>query len=241
MIAIDIHTQPNDETCGPTSLHAVYRYFGVDISLETVIAGVERSMSGGTLAALLGVHALTLGFEATVYVTNLETFDLTWFHHGGVDTVKLTEKLHQQLRHKHTPGIVQDSAAFLRFLALGGNVRFETLSIQLLKSFFAENLPVITGLSATYLYQCPREVFTDDGQSTYDDIKGTPCGHFVVLCGYDEHHRHIVVADPHRENPLSHDNYYKVSSTRLMNAIHLGVLTHDANLLVIKPRDSRPE
>lgn len=46
----------------------------------------------------------------------------------------------------------------------------------------------------------------------------------------------MIVADPHRENPLSHDNYYKVSSNRLINAIMLGVLTYDANLLVIQPK-----
>ena len=58
----------------------------------------------------------------------------------------------------------------------------------------------------------------------------------MILCGYDEQKRHVVVADPHRENPLSHDNYYKVSSNRLINAIMLGVLTYDANLLIIQPK-----
>ncbi len=67
-------------------------------------------------------------------------------------------------------------------------------------------------------------------------MRGTPCGHFVVLCGYDKKNRRVVVADPHRQNPLSRNNYYKVGSNRLINAIMLGVLTYDANLLIIQPK-----
>ena len=35
---LDILPQPDLFTCGPTSLHAVYRYHGDDIPLEQVIA-----------------------------------------------------------------------------------------------------------------------------------------------------------------------------------------------------------
>jgi hypothetical protein len=34
-------------------------------------------------------------------------------------------------------------------------------------------------LSATYLYQTKREF-----DNEYDDIRGNPVGHFVVICGY---------------------------------------------------------
>ncbi len=107
---------------------------------------------------------------------------------------------------------------------------------QLLKNYFDQKTPILTGLSATYLYRCPREHFTPEGKSFYDDIHGAPCGHFVVLCGYDDLHRRVVIADPALENPLSHDSYYKVSIHRLINAIMLGVLTYDANLLIIEPK-----
>ena len=107
--------------------------------------------------------------------------------------------------------------------------------IHLLKYYFEQNIPIITGLSATFLYQSMRE-YDENGTAVHDDLRGEPCGHFVVLCGYDETKRHVIVADPHRENPLSHDNYYKVSINKLINAILLGVITYDANLLIITPR-----
>jgi len=150
----------------------------------------------------------------------------------------LIDKLQQQIEHKREAPMIQACNAYTQFLQMGGNIRFHTVSVPLLKHYFNLKAPILTGLSATYLYRCAREFYTDDGISTYDDVRGTPCGHFVVLCGYDDHHRLVVVADPHRSNPLSQDNYYKVSSHRLINAIMLGVLTFDANLLIIQPGEN---
>ena len=234
MIDLPIQTQPDDETCGPTSLHAIYRYYGLTDSLEQVVSTVERSISGGTLAPMLGKHALVRGFNTILYVNNLNVFDPTWFAHDEGDSALLINKLYAQMKHKRTKAILQASKAYLEYAELGGLIRFRTLKVQLLKEYFNQNIPIITALSATYLYRSARERYTN-GQCIYDDIRGTPCGHFVVLCGYDEPKRLVIVADPHRENPLSQDNYYKVSSNRLINAIMLGVLTYDANLLIIQP------
>lgn len=250
MIDLIINNQPDDETCGPTCLHALYRYYGLNDSLEDVISGVERSASGGTLAALLGLHARQRQMEAVIYVNNLDVFDPTWFKNGESDSDQLIQKLEEQMQYKKNEGIQQSSLAYQNYLKSGGIVRFKTISVDLLKKYFKLNIPILAGLSATYLYRCARERYTPDGRCHYDDIQGTPCGHFVLLCGYDETRRHIIVADPHRanpfshnnlyeENPLSHDNYYKVSSRRLINAIMLGVLTYDANLLIIQPQEGR--
>ncbi|KTC65259.1 Guanylyl cyclase [Legionella adelaidensis] len=236
MIDLTINTQPDDETCGPTCLHAIYTYYGYSISLEEVIRGVERSFSGGTLAPLLGKHALMRDFETVIYINNLDVFDPTWFDQGEAQPEALIAKLDAQMKYKWDKGIVQSSIAYQQYLQLGGHVRFRTLNVQLLKEYFLQKTPILTGLSATYLYRSAREHYTTEGLAFYDDIRGAPTGHFVVLCGYDDKKRNIVVADPHRENPLSHDNYYKVSSNRLINAIMLGVLTYDANLLIIRPK-----
>lgn len=48
---LEILPQPDDTTCGPTCLQAIYTFFNDDISLEDVVAGVKRLEHGGTLAA----------------------------------------------------------------------------------------------------------------------------------------------------------------------------------------------
>lgn len=236
MIDLAINTQPDDETCGPTCLHAIYHYYGSHHALEDIINSIERSLSGGTLTPMLGKHAVINGFDTTLYVNNVELFDPTWFHQGASDSAHLIAKLTEQMKYKKNKRMLQASMAYIEYLQLGGTMRFETVNGALLKSYFKQNIPILTALSATYLYRSARERYTADGTGYYDDVQGTPCGHFVVLCGYDESNRQIVVADPHRENPISHNNYYKVSSYRLINAIMLGVLTYDAHLLIIKPK-----
>ena len=238
MLDLIMNPQPDDETCGPTCLNAIYQYYALHEPLEQTIAHVKRSRSGGTLAPLLGSHARDRDLNVLIYVNNLDVFDPTWFKQHTAEPAFLIKKLEAQLKHKKDPAIQESSHAYIEFLNKGGAVRYQTLTVSLLKHFFKQNIPILTGLSATYLYNSARESFTADGRAIYDDICGTPCGHFVVLCGYDEKHRHIIVADPHRENPLSHNNYYKVSSHHLINAILLGVYTYDANLLVISQRDT---
>ena len=69
-----------------------------------------------------------------------------------------------------------------------------------------------------------------------DDIGGEPVGHFVVLTGYRRDTREILIADPMASNPLVRSRYYAVNVQRLIGAILLGIMTYDANLLVIQPK-----
>ncbi len=238
MINLKIQTQPDDESCGPTSLHAIYKFYGLDLCLDDIIRGIDRSLSGGTLAPMLGKHALQHGFKTRIYSYNLNIFDPTWFLHGEADNQFLTDKLTIQMEYKNSSDIVKETTAYLDYLKLGGEICMNSLKVDLLKKYFKQRIPILTALSATYLYRSSREYFTPEGKSVYDDIRGTPCGHFVVLCGYDQKKRLVVIADPHAQNPLSHNNYYKVSINRLINSIMLGVLTYDANLLIIEPKES---
>ncbi len=233
-----ITKQPDDESCGPTSLYAIYRYYQHEITLEEVIKTVERIPSGGTIAALLGKHALQQGYEVSLYVYNLKIFDLTWFTQK-LSSQQIRDKLVAQLAYKNDVRFLEVTQAYLDFIDLGGKILQQDLTTPLLKSFFDLKIPIITGLSSTYLYGCSREYQDENSKTVYDDLKGEPCGHFVVLKGYDEKSKNIVVADPHLGSLIANSHYYKVSYHRLMNAIMLGVLTYDANLLVIQPKGAQ--
>lgn len=237
MIELHIRSQPDDETCGPTSLHAIYNYYGHSISLKEVIETIEHSLSGGTLSPLLGKHALMHGFDATIYVNQLDLFDPTWFKKSHAPREVLLTKLKSQDKFKQAKNLITASKAYQEFLELGGDIRFKTIDVQMLREYFNKDIPILTGLNSTYLYRTSRELFTQDGESFFDDIQGLACGHFVVLCGYDDKRRRVVVADPFRENPLSKNNFYKVSMARLLNAIMLGAQTYDATLLIITPKE----
>lgn len=228
-LALDILPQPDETTCGPTCLHAVYRHYGHSISLPDVIAEVRSLAAGGTLAVMLACHALARGYRATIYTYNLQLFDPSWFVPEPVD---LGQKLRQQLKYKRSDRLRVATTAYLEFLDLGGVLRFEPLSRRLIHRLVGAEHPVLTGLSATYLYQEPRELPTT---SQPDDIRGVSTGHFVILCGYDPQTEQVMVADPLQPNPLSTTRYYTIGVDTVMGAILLGVMTYDANLLVLEP------
>lgn len=233
---IVIHCQPTDTTCGPTSLHAVYQYYKDNISLTDVIAEVDIVDNGGTLAPLLGLHALKRGYYCEIHPYNIYIFDPTWFYPKKLPTNKLIEKLEQQHDEFESPTLRENSKAHIDFLKHGGEVSMHDLNPALLKKYFDKRIPLLTGVSATYLYRCAREIDDENGVIQYNDIKGLPAGHFVVLHGYEKSTKDIIVADPLKTNPLFEDSYYRVHASRLINAIMLGVLTNDANILIVKPK-----
>lgn len=226
--------QPDDVTCGPTSLHAVYRYFDLDLGLDDVLASVDVLEEGGTLAVMLGLDALRRGFSAQLYTYNLTLFDPSW---AGLAPEVLYDKLDAQLAHKQAPKLVGATKAYQAFLEAGGQLCFGDLTPALLHRTFDHQLPILAGLSATYLYGTPRELpdHHHPDRLIHDDVRGEPTGHFVVLCGFDGDR--VDVADPYKHNPISRDHHYRVPTQRLLNAILLGVVTYDANLLILAPAD----
>lgn len=231
-LELEILPQPDDTTCGPTCLHAVYRYWGDELALERIIDEIAPLPGGGTLAVLLACHALRRGYLAEIYTYNLQLFDPTWFSQN----VDLAERLEAQRKFKRNRRLRISTDAYLEYLSLGGVVRFEELRPALIRRFLNRDIPILTGLSATYLYRCARE-----HEDQYDDARGEPVGHFVVLSGYDRKKREITVSDPSHDNPLFKSHRYNVGMNRLITAIALGVVTYDANLLVLTPPTDPPE
>lgn len=221
--------QPDDSTCGPTCLHAVYRFHGEDLPLEQVVREVPQLDDGGTLAVNLAIHALQRGYRARIHTYNLLVFDPVWFDPRR--PVDLAQRLRAQREVKTKRKLRYATDRYLEFLALGGEVRMEDLTPRLLRSHLERGHPILTGLSATWLYRCARET---GEPSAYDDVRGAPAGHFVVLCGYERSGRHVLVADPLEKNPAGSGQLYTVGIERLIGAILLGIVTYDANLLVIR-------
>jgi hypothetical protein len=227
---LEILPQPDDFTCGPTCLHAVYRYWGDEVPLQQLVGEIARTPSGGTADVFLGNHALARGYRATIFTYNVRIFDPTWFANG----VDLRERLLKQSAVKGASRPVFDllGDAYVRFLDAGGVLRLVDLSPTVLRRWLRRGVPILTGLSSTYLYRSSREYGDDDRD---DDVRGEPQGHFVVLCGYRRARRSVLVADPYLGHPKAPATHYEVSLDRVVGAILLGVLTHDATLLMIEP------
>ena len=225
--------QPDDSTCGPTCLRKIYDFYGLQIDWDQVLEELDRNEDGGTLGAFLGIHALARGFSARIYSYNLRIFDPTW---ASLAPGELAAKLGARLEHLRHPKAVRATRAYLRFLERGGEICFEDLEPALLKRILDRDHPVLSGLSATYLYRMPRERWEPETGSLHDDdVAGESVGHFVVLCGYEQWGRSFLLLDPHPHAPDADQGPFPVEAQRLVNSVLLGDLTYDAVLLEIWP------
>ena len=235
-LALTMQAQPTEVTCGPTCLDAVYRYYGEKSDLAAVVNEIPMLEGGGTLAVVLGCHALKKGYKTTIYTYNLNVFDPTWFTPHPLSQDEVADKLRQQAHFKNSKKLNIATESYLEYLKLGGKITFKDLDQNLLRHYLKQGIPILTGLSSTFLYRNPRETPLDE-----DDVRGDPEGHFVVLSGYNLITREITVSDPFLSNPYSHTLSYKVKVDRVICAILLGVLTFDANFLIIHPPGKKKE
>jgi hypothetical protein len=227
-LPVETLPQPDETTCGPTCLHAIYTYWGDREPLTTVIDRMWQLEHGGTYAVFLGCDALAKGYRARIYTYNLSLFDPTWFTQPHVD---IAARLARQRDLKDERRGQHATDGYLEFLKNGGRLRFANLSQHLIRGILRCRLPIVTGLSSTYLYRSAREL--PDG--TPDDVRGHPVGHFVVIAGWDDRRRRVLVVDPYQPNPWGPSHEYWIGIDRVLAAILLGIVTHDANLLVVYP------
>ena len=232
-LAVKRFVQPDDVTCGPTCLRKVYDFYGLDVSMDEVVGSLERNEDGGTLAVFLGTAALKRGFRARIFSYDLRIFDPTW---QALPREVLAEKIHARFPFLRDAKRLRAATAYLHFLEMGGELAFEELTPALLKGIIDREHPVLAGLSATYLYRHPRERWDEMlGRVVDDDVRGEPTGHFVVISGYENYGRRLVVLDPFEYSPGNDDGRSVVDSQRLINAILLGDVTYDAVLLEVWP------
>lgn len=232
---LQIRMQPTETSCGPTCLKTIYDFYGHHKPLKEIIDEVSSLDKGGTLAVQLGIHALKEGFDVTIYTLNLHVFDPTWFSPKKLPRIAFIEKLEAQMAAKAKTKLHFASKSYIKFLKEGGDLRMRDLNSRLFKKYLNKGIPLLTGLSSTYLYQNSRERVFENHQMP-DDIRGFAEGHFVVLDKYDSFEKRVSILDPYPDNPYSKDLQYSIRMDRLLNAILLGVMTYDANFMVIRPK-----
>jgi hypothetical protein len=210
----------------------VFGYYGLELTPSELITAVRSNPDGGTLAVSLGRTALEYGFRAQLLPFGMRVFDPTWRNLGREALIAKLELRRQAVGSRRE---LRALIEYGRFIRRGGSVKFAELNRDLIVDCLRAGRPVLTGLSATYLYRAARESNDQD-----DDVGGEPVGHFVVISGYSPKTDRFVVRDPAREIPFSRSGKYSVPADRLIAAILLGDVTYDANLLVLSPRRGLP-
>ncbi|MDQ8184380.1 hypothetical protein [Pelagicoccus sp. SDUM812002] len=226
---LKMQVQPTETSCGPTCLQAVYQHFEDDYPLDHIISDIPENPDGGTYSVMLANHALKRGYQATIYSYNLRVFDPTW---ANLQAIEIAPKLAIRREHSTSKRARANLSAYIEFLEKGGMIRFDELDSALLAMLLAAGNPVIAGLNSTHLYRSSR--LKKNGRD--DDVNGDVEGHFVTLFEYDHANKQILVADPYYKNPISDSLIYAIDPQRLINSVMLGIVTYDANLLLIEKK-----
>ena len=215
-------------TCGPSSLQQVFAYYGIKKSINQLLKEIKLYKKG-TFDGQLGLCALENGFKAIIIDYNLHAYDPTWFK---LSKKALIKKLKQSL--KHRKGEYKTKVQWLiKYFEAGGNIKFEIVTPELIKSYLKKKIPVIVCLMMTSLYKEKRRITIKQKKgrrSIKSDLKGKPAGHYLVVSGYDGDK--LFVTDPYYNIPYSKKGEYKISSKELIASI----LMWNGSLLIIEKK-----
>ncbi|MGE0709850.1 MAG: cysteine peptidase family C39 domain-containing protein [Planctomycetota bacterium] len=228
-LAVPRFEQPDDVTCGPTCLLQVLRFYGDQVPFDRLLALTSQNPDGGTLAVYLALTARQLGYATRIHSFNLRVFDPTW---AALEPPALAAKLRARAKATSDAKVWAACRAHADLIDTGGQVALVELTPDLMIDILERGHPVLCGLNATYLYRQARERPNDNEE---DDVAGEPVGHFLVVCGHRDGGAHFTVRDPAKHVPYSKDGTYDVEAPRLINAIHLGIVSFDAVLLELWP------
>ena len=174
--------QPDDATCGPTSLHAVYRYFGQELDLASVIDAVAYLEGGGTLAAYLGLDVLASRVRGLHLL--LRPSPVRPYLGGTGYALSHRQATTAAFLQKEGSSSGRPRKPTSAFCNTGASCGLPTSRSTCSAPISTGKLPVLAGLSATYLYRTMREYAIAPNQTAYHDLQGEPAGHFVVLYGF---------------------------------------------------------
>lgn len=220
---VERFAQPDNITCGPTSLRMVLNYYGKSVSHEEMMKHFTLFPGIGVLDPHICLAAKAMGFQAKTISFNFRVIHPSWTR---LSREELLAKLKEYL-----PGIANykdsvSTAGYIRWLEQGRRVEFQTLSRRLIVSYLQKGIPVIAALDMEYLYQ---------GTVNWSEFRPEHATHFVVIFGYDAEKDAFQIADPWYEVPIPNEGgVYSVPADHLLMSILLGFQVNDADLVIIE-------
>jgi hypothetical protein len=212
--------------CRSAALAQVLNYFGDPSSSKDISNYCTKSTKFRDWDYLLGLYAISRGFNATIHTRSISIFDPTWFKICRSDLlVKLSKKVENlsdlSARAEGFKKFELEAKRVIEFLNAGGDLNFSPFSINCMNSYLDKKIPIITTFTGPLLYGLPKETF---GQA--DDIGGDPWKHSLVISSYSKENFRVV--DPSKIKGRRYD----VKADSLLDSM----IRYDSNFLAVFPR-----
>jgi hypothetical protein len=220
--------------CMQTAATQLLSFFNPSVLVEDVIKNVpvyvENGEKIGTSPGHLAAYLAQQGYKTTVYVFDVELFDLSW---DGMPSSKIIELL--KLRQAGIPTnswlakyhhILIDGWEL--FVNSGGTFTQPSLSTQLLRDLVNDH-PFLMMVNSTYLNHTSKQQYNKAEDKFEDDfLNGRSLTHGVTCAGYKGGSFLIVDPDP----PEGQDQHRWIKEDHLIASV-MAAQTESDNLLIV--------
>ncbi|MBT3984899.1 hypothetical protein HOD38_03165 [archaeon] len=221
-------------SCGHSSLLQVLAYYGTKLELKEVVNEISScevdDLKLGASECELGLFAMKRDFKSTVISLDVRRFDATWFDLSKEELKKKLE-LRSKFLHNLSPEDFKEGQGtqyldnvtkyYSEYFEKDGKVKFLPISKELIKKYIDKKIPVIALVSSQLYFKKARKY-----NGKFDDIKGKPTGHWIVVSGYTD--KNFIITDP--ADDLEKDGNVEMEQNYLISSIN----TYGPVILIIE-------
>lgn len=209
--------------CGPISVYTIHQFFGTTITTAEILKDLGVSTKTSTFPSQLAQHLRSFPYDVQLLTSCSYLVSPHWI---GKSSLFIAEELQQWLvHHKRSPW--RKGAQFLRdYLASGGMIKIINLTTHILDEYLEGGYLILACLEESWLWGRRKIV----GKAFFDDVKGSPRGHFVVL--FDGNDHEYAISDPFPTGLPGRSGNYFVSKDTVM----ISILLWGATVVAVKRR-----
>lgn len=205
----------------------IYSYFGIKVPLEKLLDDLKIDKYTGTFTAQLGLHAKNSGLQTLILCSNPYYVSPAW---SKLDNQTIYKKIggwlafELQGKNKIRKNKFKKGTRFiLAYIKNGGKIKIIDLTTRLIDGYLDQGYLMTGAIEESWLWEKRKIPKTAE----FDDIKGIPQGHFVVLYGHDA--ENYFVSDPYPTGLEGKNGLYKVKKDKFL----VSCLFWEATLLAV--------
>ena len=197
------------KTCGPVCLLNIYKEIGIETDLKTILKELKINDKTTTYPAQLGTHLLSKGLNPILINSTPQTVSPSWENLSEKD---VTAKLEQWIKINKKNKWLKSVKWLISYLKKGGKLKIADLTTSLIDRYLNEGYKVICCLEESWIWG-ERKI---EEKAVFDDIKGSPRGHFIIL--YSHTGNEYLVSDPFPTGMKNKEGLYKLNKDKLLVA-----------------------
>ncbi len=198
--------------CGPVSTYNIHKYFGTKITLPEILKDLGVTLKSLTFPSQLANHLRRQSYIVEVLTSCSYVVSPQWM---GKPSSSIIDQLTKWCGYNKKSTWLKGATLLLEYMKDGGKVTVLNLTTKVLDDYLDQGYVILACLEESWLWG--KRKIAD--KNIFDDVKGNPRGHFVVL--YDKNDHDYRVSDPYPTGLPGREGTYTVSKDTVLTSILL--------------------